>query len=491
MYDNITIFIDDAELYITEFTARKVIRLLKKRIANGEKTVQNYAFLADAYVGDRKYKKALKCALKAKKLDRDYYYTNVILIDIYVNFGKFTIAEKYLTELFELAPDDYYRAYSRGMYLYSCIEGKEDFVRKYANNIIDLNKTAPDYLFIRALAHYYLGEFSSALKYFFKAFKTTCKTTGLSGQLMLFFGALVGLLFEKFNFNFYFYSKFINKICYLLGECSRADYYYGNSSNYYDEPKKCLKNINKAIELGDNLLYLIRKAQILIVLGEVEDAIQLYNTVLKKDKSYVECYKYLSYAYVYNGEYKLALESVNLSLLSNPNDEGTLFQKVIILRRLKKYEEALNVLDKIKIINPESQNLYYFYAGVHSEMSDYDKALLNINKQLIKEKDAANYREKLYYLYRLERYEEAIENGKKSLDFEEQGITYYWLTCCYEHLENYEEALNCINNSILYGEYDKWTFWHKSNILGALGREKEAEFAYNKAKELGYSEQDD
>ncbi len=35
MFDNINIFYKDAEFHITEVTARKVIRLLKKRIADG------------------------------------------------------------------------------------------------------------------------------------------------------------------------------------------------------------------------------------------------------------------------------------------------------------------------------------------------------------------------------------------------------------------------------------------------------------------------
>ena len=44
MYDNITIFYKDAEILITPFYAGRVIKLLEKRIANGEKTAQNYTF---------------------------------------------------------------------------------------------------------------------------------------------------------------------------------------------------------------------------------------------------------------------------------------------------------------------------------------------------------------------------------------------------------------------------------------------------------------
>ena len=82
MYDNITIFYKDAEILITPFSAGRVIKLLEKRIANGEETAQNYTFLADAYSMKKDSKKAFKYILKAKKIDPDYYYADVVAISI-------------------------------------------------------------------------------------------------------------------------------------------------------------------------------------------------------------------------------------------------------------------------------------------------------------------------------------------------------------------------------------------------------------------------
>ena len=88
----------------------------------------------------------------------------------------------------------------------------------------------------------------------------------------------------------------------------------------------------------------------------------------------------------------------------------------------------------------------------------------------------------------LERFDEAIEAAEKALEFGEDGVVYYWLACCYEAKEEYSKALEYINKSILLGENDCWTFWHKSSIMGALGKNKEAEIAYKKAVELGFVE---
>ena len=62
MYDNITIFYKDAEIIITPFSAGRVIKLLKKRIANGEETAQNYTFLADAYLAKKDNKEKIESA---------------------------------------------------------------------------------------------------------------------------------------------------------------------------------------------------------------------------------------------------------------------------------------------------------------------------------------------------------------------------------------------------------------------------------------------
>lgn len=68
MYDNITIFYKDAEILITPFSAGRVIKLLEKRIANGEETAQNYTFLADAYSMKKDSKKLSNTYLKQRKL---------------------------------------------------------------------------------------------------------------------------------------------------------------------------------------------------------------------------------------------------------------------------------------------------------------------------------------------------------------------------------------------------------------------------------------
>lgn len=489
MYDNITIFYKDAEIYITEFTARKVIRLLKKRIANGEKTAQNYAFLADAYITDKKMHKALKNALRARSIDPDYYYVNVLLVMIYQDDGRLAKAEKYLIELFEKAPEDYELAYFCAVLLYGQLF-REKACKNYAKKLVNLNRTAPDYLLIKSFAYLALGEFFNALKSVSKAILQGGTKLCISSQVFLFASAISALLIEKLNMDINIFGGLNVFFGRLMHSVSKDEYYYLLSENYYDDMGSCLAKIEKAIEINPKPVYLIRKASIISQLGRTEDAIEIYKKILEKDSSYIECYNYLSGAYQILGDYKSALEYSNLAILNNPSDEFAYYSKISNLRKLDRASDALKVLDKLEKLYPESQNLYYFKAQIYADLEDYNKALLYINKQLIKEKDAANYRDKMVFLFRLERYEEGLECGKKALEYEEQGLIYYWIATCQAYLNMFEDALESINKAILLGEYDMWTFAQKYKILQELGRNKEAHFAYKKAVELGYEDDD-
>lgn len=485
MFDNINIFYKDAEIHITEFTARKVIRLLKKRIANGEKSAQNYAFLADAYMTDKKMHKALKCALKAKTADPDYYYAYVLLVMIYQEDGRFAKAEKYLMELFEKAPEDYELAYFCAVILYGQLY-RERACKNYAKKLINLNRTTPAYLLFKSYAYLALGEFFNAFKTVLKAMLLDGKNLCISSQIFLLTSAIFAWLEEKLKTELYLFRgiRFLQVACLV----SKEEYYYCKSESFFDSNEKCLEYIDKAIKINPKPIYFIRKASILSIMGQAEDAIEIYKNVLKKDASYVECYNYLCGAFQIIKDYKSALEYANLAILNNSKDESAYYHKISVLRKLKRPAEAIKVLEKLEKIYPESQMLYYIFAQTYADMEDYNKALLCINKQLIKEKDAPNYRDKMVFLFRLERYEEALVCGKKALEYEEQGLIYYWIACCEAYLDRFEDALESINNAILLGEYDMWTFAQKSKILEELGREKEANFAYQKAVELGYDE---
>lgn len=479
MFDNIYTFYDDAEYVITEFNADKVIKLLKKRIANGEVSAPNYGFLANAYFIKNDNVNALKYALKSKKLDENYFYADFILTIIYIDEDNPCKAEKYLVQMLEKCPDDYYFAYFAASSLYY-LKQELDIVKKYSDKLLQTNIKTPDCSLMKALVCFYEQDYKNVLKYSFYSLKAFPNIDCTSFVLICI--SFFSLIFTPLK-NPCFWQSLLT--IFLPKD---EKYYCRAEICMYDNPEKAMDLINKACEINQKPQYLQRKAEIFLFWEKYNEAIEIYKDILEKDSTYTQCYYMLSAAYKEIGDYKSCLEYANKSILNNINVESAYSLKAVCLRSLGKPEKAIECLKKLQKEFPESPNLNYYLAQLYADMLDYKNALIHINKQLLIEKDALNYDEKTCFLFRLERFDEAIEAAEKALEFGENGVVYYWLACCYEAKEEYSKALEYINKSILMGENDCWTFWHKSSIMGALGKNKEAEIAYKKAVELGFVE---
>ena len=484
MFDNIYTFYDEAEYIINIFSANRIIKLLKKRIENGQKTPQNYAFLADAYYNTGQYSNALKCALKAKYLDEDYYYTDYILTIIYINEENISKAEKYLLILLEKCPEDYYFAYYAAVCLYN-LKGESDIAEKYSNKLKQINKQDPSCETFKALACFLEHDYKNILKYSISALKMKYNTFD---NLILLFGLIlvseISIFFKSIdgtNLFRYFVILFLPK-----------DEKYASLSDMFlsSNLKKALKNINKAIRINPRPSYFIHKATIFIMNNNYKKAINILEDVIKNNPEYTYLYDGLSNMYVSIGDYKKALEYANLDLLNNIHNPEKYHRKFDILFKMERFDECSKVLDKLETEYPTDELTEYKRIQVFIANKDYKKAILYLNKQKKKKKDTLYLNDKMYCLFMLGNCDEAIDIGLKVLEVEENGLTCFWLSRCYLAIKNYQKALIYMNKSILLGNCDKWNYYWKYIILENLGRNDEANIAYQKAVNLGYSEDD-
>jgi tetratricopeptide (TPR) repeat protein len=487
MYDNITVFYDDAEMIITEFNARKAIKLLEKRIAEGQETAQNYAFLAKAYSLIPEWEEALRCALKARALEPNYYFVDAILVNIYSEDYRFARAEKYLMELFEKAPEDYATTFITAMHFYNKI-GREEEAKFYANKVVELNKTNLDLLILKNLAYNYLGDAKKSDEAFYVYMLRDNKSLGKALRYLLLL--FIPMAFLSMNSLFFCFVAIVVGVFLFIHRTKVmlqiSDFYYKKAIASNDS-EKALKYVNRALKIRYRHKYFIRKALILWQLERFEEAIEIFKNVIEKEDSYVECYGYLSKIYQQLGDYKLALEYANLEILNDSLNEEGYYDKFMSLRKIGKITEAIKVLEKLEQVCPKSEDIYAVFFGVYFDAGEYEMALFYINKQLIRKKTGLYYREKMMCLFQLRRYDEALSCGEISIEYEENVETYYWIASCHLYLGAFENALENINKAILVGGYnDKWVLLQKSNILNSLGKSEEAEIAYKKAIELGY-----
>lgn len=482
MFDNIYTFYDDAEYIINSFSANKIVKLLNERIEKGQKTPQNYAFLANAYYNKGQYSDALKCALKAKYLDEDYYYADFILTMIYIDEENISKAEKYLSILLEKCTEDYYFAYYAAICLYN-VKAENDIVQKYSNKLKQINKQEPFCDTLKALACFLEQDYKNILKYSISALKMKHKTFDNTILLLgLIISSGIAIFFKNINC-----SKVFSFFATLF---LRKDEKYASLSDMFlsSNLEKALKNINKAIRINPRPTYFIRKAMIFAMREHHKKAINILEDVIKNNPEYTYVYGELSNLYENIGDHKKALEYVNLDLLNNKHNPGMYYKKFDILFEMKRYDDCLNILDKFEKEFPTGDTFEYKRAQIFIAKKEYEKAILYMNKLLLRGKNDLYLIDKMYCLFMLEQYDEAIDIGLQVMNEKEKGIVCFWLARSYLAIENYQKALIYMNKSILLGDCDQWNYYWKSVILQNLGRNNEAEIAYQKAVSLGYND---
>ena len=492
MYDNITVFHKDAEILISPLSARSVIHLLEKRISSGEKTAQNYTFLADAYSVKGDNKKAFKYVLKAKKIDKNYYYADVVAISILNEEGKFFKAEYYVNDLLEKAPEDYYLADACATVVYSSpvfADRKWKLVKKHAENVLAHEDDGSSkylsyciFIYLEVLFDFYM-----ALKSFVKAFKRNAFMMLSMDWFKVFVIIIFQLIASKLKLNLT-YTQCVNLTKFFM---KKEQYYYFISNPYCTNlpPEKIIECIDKAIKINPLPPYRIRKGEILFCIGDhYQEAIDILKDILEEDDSYKECYKTIALSYLELKDFSNALRYINLAILNNHDDEYLYKLKSKILKYMDKPDEALNVMLKFYEKYPNDMEIENFLALEYDRRHESNKALSYINKSLLKEKTSDKYCRKAGILIDLEKYEDSIEAAEKSIELDENGTAYYWMALSYGRLEQYSKALTAINKSILLDGGDKWSFKVQSEIYGALGNSKSAEKAYKKAKDCGLDE---
>jgi hypothetical protein len=188
----------------------------------------------------------------------------------------------------------------------------------------------------------------------------------------------------------------------------------------------------------------------------------------------------------YLGRYEESLEVSNKVLEMNPKDESALTNKGIALGNLGRYEEALEAFNKALEINPEDEyvlsikGLTLIYLGRYEEALDAFEKTLKTNPQ-----NGFALSRKGVVLLSLDRYEEALDALNKALEIKSRD-DYALLNkgVALGFMGRHEEALDAINKSLEINPMDYKALLYKGIALGALKRNAEALEAFEEALEI-------
>ena len=402
----------------------------QRQIKSGKATSQTYSNLAAIYLNYFMYKLAFKNALKAIKLDRTnpeaYYLAG--FSKSYLKSNPF-YAKKYFIKALDLGMKENYIPLAM---LASIAVQEEDFERclDYKKQVLSINEENSVFYFMCTYVYIQSFMLKESLEYLFKGLKYSilerkCPLYGIF--------CIIRFLLENFITNYYY--KNYCRAYYLLysGESKEEgekllfeiaekykkykDSCYEVLLNYYyekDDYKKCIDIANKIMikdKFGKAYEY---KKYSYMALDQEDKAIEVIKTMQKNNiQTEDEDYNVqLGKIYFEKENFSKALNYFNKQIISSPSSHPFIY-KGMCLEGLSDYESAIKAYNSS--LDYEKTDLaYYRVANLYYQEKDYKKALENINKGLLLNKDAYNYTLKGDILSAMQRIKEARICYKKA-----------------------------------------------------------------------------
>jgi len=231
---------------------------------------------------------------------------------------------------------------------------------------------------------------------------------------------------------------------------------YVNLANVAEEAgnnEEAIKNYNKAI-LRDKFRAdaKLKKALIYINDNKYPEALQTLDNMIEYNPDIFEGHHYKALVNIEIGNYSEAEKTLVKAQALFPDDDGFVFDKIILLERQEKYDEALNLIN-VGYGDSKERNILL------------EKAKILLAKERID--DSAN-------LF------EDIKNSEEIFDDE----TRFYLINIYINTNKIEKALTCAQEIMTNAEENSFYFaaiYYNSLCLSKLGKIAEAKVAYEKA----------
>ncbi|RIB08777.1 hypothetical protein C2G38_2044865 [Gigaspora rosea] len=238
-------------------------------------------------------------------------------------------------------------------------------------------------------------------------------------------------------------------------ELRKRGKYYFKTKRY----NKALKDLNKALEIGQDNLSILDLISILELRGESYFMIGDYKKALVDLN---ELNKLLSnsgmlavrgLAYFLMGRHKEALVDFIKFLEIEPNGTGVfLIFRGEIYRKLGRYEEALADSTRALKVDPNNMITLTIRGLTYRLMGKHNEALADLNKlnELLKidQNNASLLSDRGTTYFLMGRYKKALADFTKSLEIKHDTYNLTYRAEIYRQMGKYEEALEDLNNAL-------------------------------------------
>lgn len=241
--------------------------------------------------------------------------------------------------------------------------------------------------------------------------------------------------------------------------------------------ESALQNINKATEFHPNYPeHMLFKADILRNLGRYDDALLIAEKFFEKDEE-LEYYNFKSNILSSKGDIDGAIEELEKAIKKDPKDINLLHNKIFLLIRKEKFDDALELIFELRKIYPNDAGLYSFEGEIYNYKTQFKKALKSYNIAIkLDPSDYLSYGAKSAILNNdLNESKEALINVNKGLDIKPYAKELlYNKIIILGNLKKFDDALETVNKALEFYTNNLEFIDLKANILIELDRVDES-----------------
>jgi tetratricopeptide (TPR) repeat protein len=250
------------------------------------------------------------------------------------------------------------------------------------------------------------------------------------------------------------------------------EYYAKAINNGYDDAQLYVNLGNVAEEAGNN-----------------EEAIKNYSKAIIRDKFRVDAKLQKALIYINDNKYPEALQTLENMIEYNPDIFEGHHYKALLNIEMGNYVEAEKTLEKASTLFPDDDGFVFDRIILLEGQEKYDEALNLINDRYSGSKDRNIALEKAKILLAKERIDESVALFEDVKDSEEifDGETRFYLINIYINTNKIDKALICCEEIISNAEDNSFYFaaiYYKAFCLRKLGKTAEAKVAYEKALKI-------
>lgn len=179
---------------------------------------------------------------------------------------------------------------------------------------------------------------------------------------------------------------------------------------------------------------------------------------------------------IQRGDFPSAIDNYDKAIAQDPYVPEFYFNRSIAYRNLRKYDLAVNDLNRILDLNPNLPiplwaQVYFARGTVLQEKGDYTESLDSLSKAISLDSNNANFytnRANTYFF--LKKYDPAIDDYAKSLELQPLPLTFYNRARLYAELGKFDRAIDDYTKAIELSPQFAEAFSNRGLVYQEKGR---------------------